>query len=703
MGSINPVTSLEIEDGIAVLSFNSPPVNALSVVVREGLRDGVAAVKADPSARALVIICEGRTFFAGFDIVEFDTGLKQPNLLDVLTEIEFSSKPVVAAIHGTALGGGLELALACHYRMAVPSAKLGLPEVNLGLLPAGGGTQRLPRIVGVETALDMITSGRPIGAEAAYRTTLLDEMVAEGNLRSGAVAFAKGVLEQGRPSARIRDRDERLAEARAKPELFDQFRKANAARFRGLKAPGHIIRAIEAAVNLPFEQGMKEEERLFFELYRGEQTEALRYSFFAERETKKVPGLPPNTPTRPIASVGIIGAGTMGGGIAMNFLNIGLPVVIVERSQEALDRGLSVIRRNYETTAAKGRMKPEDVASRMALLKGTVDLTRLGDCDLLVEAVFENMDVKKDMFRRLDGIAKEGAILATNTSFLDVNEIAAVTRRPESVIGLHFFSPANVMRMLEVVRGAKTDRSAVATAMQIARKIGKVAVLTGVCHGFIASRLMEKRSKEADALVLEGAMPWDVDRVLFDYGMPMGQFAMVDLVGLDVIGWSPSTTKSATIVEVLNENGRHGQKSGSGYYDYDEKRRASPSAFTETVIRDFSARHGIVRLPISDEEILERCLYPVINEGAKVLEEGIALRSSDIDVALQFGYGWPAYRGGPMFEADRIGLPTVLERLKALEASHGERFRPSPLIERLAAEGKRLRSFAALQAPGTPT
>jgi 3-hydroxyacyl-CoA dehydrogenase len=514
------------------------------------------------------------------------------------------------------------------------------------------------------------------------------------------VAFAKGILDQGRPLARIRDRDEHLAAARVKPGLFEQFRKANAARFRGLKAPGHIIRAIEAAVNLPFDEGMKEEERLFHELYSGEQTEALRYSFFAEREAAKMPDLPQGTPTQPIASVGVIGAGTMGGGIAMNFLNIGLPVVIVERSQEALDRGLAVIRKNYETTAAKGRMKPEDVEVRMELLKGTVDLASLGGCDLLVEAVFENMEVKKDMFGRLDRIARDGAILATNTSFLDVNEIAAATRRPESVIGLHFFSPANVMRMLEVVRGAKTDRSVVATAMQLARKIGKVAVLTGVCHGFIANRLMEKRSKEADALVLEGAMPWDVDRVLFDYGMPMGQFAMVDLVGLDVIGWSPATTNSATIVEVLNENGRHGQKSGSGYYDYDERRRASPSAFTETVIREFSAKHRIARRPVSDEEILERCLYPIINEGAKVLEEGIALRSSDIDVALQFGYGWPAYRGGPMFEADRIGLPKVLERLKALEVRHGERYRPAALIERLVAEGKLLRSFAASRVPG---
>jgi 3-hydroxyacyl-CoA dehydrogenase len=695
MGSINSVTNLELDDGIAVLTVNSPPVNALSVPVREGLRDGVAAVKADPAARALIIICEGRTFFAGFDIAEFDSGLKQPNLLDVLSEIELFAKPVVAAIHGTALGGGLELALACHYRVAVPSAKLGLPEVHLGLLPAGGGTQRLPRLVGVDSALDMITSGRPIGAEAACKATLVDAVVGEGQLRKGALAFARKIVDERRPLSRVRDRDERLAKARAKPDLFEQFRKAGASRFRGQKAPEHIIRAIEAAVNLPFEQGMKEEERLFYELYSGEQTQAMRYSFFAEREAAKLPDLPAGTPIRPIASVGVVGAGTMGGGIAMNFLNIGLPVLIVERNQEALDRGISIIRKNYETTAAKGRMKPEDVESRMALLDGTVDLTKLRDCDLLVEAVFENMDVKKEIFGRIDDVAKQGAILATNTSFLDVNEIASATRRPESVIGLHFFSPANVMRMLEVVRGAKTDRTVVATAMQFARKIGKVAVLTGVCHGFIANRLMEKRSKEANALILEGAMPWDVDRVLYDYGMPMGQFAMVDLVGLDVIGWSPATTRSATIVEVLNENGRHGQKSGRGYYDYDDKRRASPSAFTETIIRDFSTKRGIARRPISDEEIFERCLYPVINEGAKVLAEGIALRSSDIDVALQFGYGWPAYRGGPMFEADRIGLPKVLERLKALELRYGERFRPSALIERLVAERQTLRSFAA--------
>ena len=519
MGSINSVTNLELEDGIAVLSINSPPVNALSVPVREGLRDGVAAVKADASARALVLICEGRTFFAGFDIAEFDTGMKEPNLLDVLREIEFFEKPVVAAIHGTALGGGLELALACHYRVAVPSAKLGLPEVHLGLLPAGGGTQRLPRLVGVETALDMITSGRLIGAEAARKATLVDAVVQEGQLRRGALAFAKEILEQKRPLARVRDRDERLAEALAKPELFEQFRKANAARFRGQTAPGNIISSIEAAVKLPFEQGMKEEERLFYELYNGEQTKALRYSFFAERGAAKLPGLRSGSPAHPIDSVGVIGAGTMGGGIAMNFLNIGLPVVIVERNQEALDRGLAIIRKNYETTAAKGRMKAEDVVSRMALLKGTLELASLAACDLVVEAVFENMEVKKETFGRLDAVAKQGAILATNTSFLDVNEIAAATRRPESVIGLHFFSPANVMRMLEVVRGAKTDRNVVATAMQLARKIGKVAVLTGVCHGFIANRLMEKRSKEANALILEGAMPWDVDRVLYDLSL----------------------------------------------------------------------------------------------------------------------------------------------------------------------------------------
>jgi len=693
MGSINAVTDLTREGDVAVLTVDSPPVNALSLEVRLGLRAGVARAQVTPSIRALVIDCGGRTFFASADITEFDSGLKEPNLLVVLADIEGSSKPVVAAIHGTALGGGLELALACHYRVAVPSAKFGLPEVHLGLLPGAGGTQRLPRIVGVEAALDMIATGRSIGASAAEQAGLVDELAAEGTLRQHAVAFARRVLAEERPLSRVRDRDARLTEARAKPELFDAFRKANAANVRGFKAPENIVKAVEAAVNLPFDEGMKAELRLFYELYEGDQSAAQRYAFFAERAAAKTPF--DSQTARRIASVGVVGAGTMGGGISMNFLNIGLPVVIVERSRETLDRGLATIRANYETTAAKGRMRREDVAIRMGLLKGALDLVELKDCDLVIEAVFENMEVKKDVFRRLDDVAKDGAILATNTSFLDVNEIAAVTRRPESVIGLHFFSPANVMRMLEVVRGAKTDGGIVATAMRLAKSIGKAAVLTGVCHGFIANRLMEKRSQEADALVLEGAIPWDVDRVLYNYGIPMGQFAMMDLVGLDVIGWSPEATNSASIVEILNENGRHGQKSGRGFYDHDEKRRPSPSAFTEQAIRDFSREHGIERRAISDDEIFERCLYPVINEGAKVLDEGVALRSSDIDVALLFGYGWPSYRGGPMFEADRIGLPKVLERLRALEARHGERFTPAPLIERLVARGGRLRDAAA--------
>ncbi len=684
---LNAVTTISVEGDVAIVTLNSPPVNALSAPVREGLTLGINAALADSAVKSVVLICDGRTFIAGADITEFGKAPVGPSLQDVQNTIENASKPVVAAIHGTALGGGLEVALTCHYRVAVPSAKCGLPEVNLGLLPGAGGTQRLPRIVGAAKALEMMTTGQHVGAKACLAMGLVDELAEEGKLRETAVAFAKKIVAEGRPLKRVRDLEDKVLADRANPGLFAEFRKANARKFRGFMAPESNIKCIEAAVNLPFDEGMAVERKLFMELMTGSQSAAQRYVFFAERQAAKIPDVGDDVAILPVKKVGVIGAGTMGGGISMNFLNAGFAVTIVETQQAALDRGIATIRKNYENTAKKGRLTQADVETRMGLLTGTLALEDLADCDLIIEAVFENMDIKKDVFGRLDKIAKAGAILASNTSYLDVNEIASATTRPESVIGLHFFSPANVMRLLEIVRGAATSKEVIATSMQIGKKIGKVAVLVGVCPGFVGNRILSQRQREAQKLVMEGAMPWDIDRVLFDFGFPMGPFAMSDLAGLD-IGWSKENSKSSTIREVLCEMDRRGQKSGSGYYDYDENRNAIPSPVVEKIILDFAAKQGINRRDISDEEILERCVYPMINEGAKILEEGMAIRASDIDIVWLNGYGWPLYRGGPMFYGDLIGLPKVLEKMKAFQAQMGDEFKPSALLERLVAEGK---------------
>lgn len=692
MAAINGVTDLSSDGEIAVLTLDSPPVNALSADVRDGLKAGVEAAMADSAVKAVVLICAGRTFIAGADISEFGKAPRGASLFDVQAAIEDAAKPVVAAIHGTALGGGLEVALTCHYRVAVPSAKLGLPEVKLGLLPGAGGTQRLPRIVGVEKALDMMTGGAPMGAKDALSTGLVDELAPEDDLRGAALAFARRVLAEGRPLKRVRDQNEKLEAARGRPELFSDFRRANARKFRGFEAPEAIIKTVEAAVNLPFDEAIKEERRLFAGLVSGTQSAAQRYVFFAERQVWKVPDVPESTPTLPVNKVGIIGAGTMGGGIAMNFANVGIPVTIVEVKEEALNRGLGVIRKNYENTAKKGRLKPEDVETRVGLISGALELESLADCDLIIEAVFENMAVKKDIFGRLDTIAKPGAILATNTSALDINEIATATSRPEAVIGLHFFSPANVMRLLEVVRAEKTSNEVIATSMGIAKRIGKIAALVGVCPGFVGNRMLFQRQREAQKLVLEGAMPWDVDRVLYDFGFPMGPFAMSDLAGLD-IGWSEETNKSETIRDKLCEQGRRGQKTGAGYYDYDENRNARPSEVTEGVIREMVAAKGSNLRQISDEEILQRCIYPMINEGAKILEEGKAIRASDIDIVWLNGYGWPVYRGGPMFYGDTVGLAHVVETMERFAAEMGDDFAVSPLLKRLAREGKRFQDL----------
>jgi 3-hydroxyacyl-CoA dehydrogenase len=678
----------EVEDGVAVLTLDNPPVNALSQGVRQGLKEGVARALADDAAHSIVIHCKGSTFIAGADITEFSSGLVEPGLHEVLEAMDDSAKPVVAAIHGTALGGGLETALSCHFRVAVASAKLGLPEVNLGLLPGAGGTQRLPRVVGVEKALQMVTSGVPVSAAEALETGLVDRIV-EGDLRAGALAFAREKVAEGAQLVRIRDRDDKLQAARKNPELFDRFRQSIARKTRGFLAPEYNIRCIEAAVNQPFDEGMKTEGKLFMELMSGPQSAAQQYFFFAERQAGKIPDVPKDTSEIPIAKVGVIGSGTMGGGIAMNMVNVGIPVTIVEVKREALERGLGVIRKNYENTARKGRISEADVARRMELIDGSLDLADLADCDLVIEAVFEDMAVKKDIFTRLDGIAKPGAILASNTSALDINEIAAVTSRPESVIGLHFFSPANVMKLLEVVRGDKTSKEVIKTCMAFAKRIRKVAVLVGVCHGFVGNRILFVRQYQAEQLALEGAPPHRIDRVLYDFGFPMGAFQMSDLAGLD-IGWNAATSKGATVRERLCEMDRRGQKTSAGYYDYDENRTPTPAPIVQELYAEFAAKAGITQREISDEEILERCILPMINEGAKILEEGIAIRASDIDVVYVYGYGWPVYRGGPMHYANSLGLDKVVEKLRAYQQSSGSDFwQPSRYLVDLAEKGGR--------------
>jgi len=694
MTEINSVTTLTHDGDIAVLTLNSPPVNALSAKVREGLFDGFKAAAAS-DAKAIVLICEGRTFIAGADITEFGGAMAGPSLFDVQDTMEGSPKPVIAAIHGTALGGGLEVALCAHYRVAVPSARLGLPEVALGLLPGAGGTQRLPRIVGVEKALEMVTSGQHVPAKQALAMGLVDELVEEGQLLEGALAFARKAVAEAKPLVKVRDNNAKLEAAKGHPEIFAEFRKANARKFRGFLAPENNIKAVEAAVNsASFDEGLKAERKLFTELMMGPQSAAQRYYFFAERQANKIPDVPDDTPVRPIKSVGIIGAGTMGGGIAMNFANAGIPVIIVEQEQAPLDRGLGVIRKNYERTASRGGITEAQVEQRTGLITGSLDMNDFKDVDLVIEAVFERMDIKKAIFQRLDAICKPGAILATNTSALNIDEIASVTKRPEDVIGLHFFSPANVMKLLEIVRADHTAKDVIATSMKLAKQIGKVAVLVGVTPGFVGNRILGQRQREAQKLVMEGAMPWDVDRVLYDFGFPMGPFAMSDLAGLD-IGWVKENSKGETIRDVLCEMDRRGQKTGAGYYDYDENRNAKPSPIAEKIINDFIVKSGANPRKISDAEILERCVYPMINEGAKILEEGKAIRPSDVDVVWVNGYGWPVYRGGPMHYGDQVGPDKVLAKMQEFQAKMGDTFKPSALLERLVAEGKKFSDIKA--------
>ncbi|MCJ7832794.1 MAG: 3-hydroxyacyl-CoA dehydrogenase NAD-binding domain-containing protein, partial [Deltaproteobacteria bacterium] len=592
MTKITDVVDLEKQGEIAVLMNNNPPVNALSVGVRKGMADGVKAAMEDDSVKALVIACAGRTFIAGADITEFGKPPQEPGLEVPFGLIENGKKPVIAAIHGTALGGGLETAMVCHFRVAVPSARFGLPEVLLGLLPGAGGTQRLPLIVGVEKAIQMIATGTQISAKEAIQEGLIDEII-EGDLVTGAVAFAKKVLAEGRPLRKIRDRREKVDAVKGKPEIFAEARKSFARSKRGFEAPQACIDAVEAAVNLPIEEGLKKERELFAKLMMGSQSAAQRYAFFAEREVAKIPDVPADTAQITINKVGIVGAGTMGGGIAMNCANVGIPVIMMEVNQQLLDRGLGICRKNYENTAAKGRITKEDVEKRLSLIKGTLSLDDFADVDLVIEAVYENMGLKKEIFAKLDRICKPGAILASNTSALNINEIASATKRPESVIGLHFFSPANVMRLLEVVRGEKTAKNVIATSMAFGKRIQKIAVLVGVCQGFVGNRMLYERSRETNKMILESGSPQQIDKVIFDFGFPMGPFTMSDLAGLD-IGWNKAASKGATLRERLCEAGRLGQKTSAGFYDYQPGNRTPiPSPLVEKMIKDFAAEHNI--------------------------------------------------------------------------------------------------------------
>ena len=679
----SPISTAKHHD-ILVVTSNNPPVNALGAAVRQGLVAAIEQAEADDSIKAVVIRCEGQTFFAGADITEFGKPPVMPWLPEVVDRIENCTKPVVAAIHGTALGGGLEIALGCHYRVAVPTARFGVPEVKLGLLPGAGGTQRLPRVAGVPKALEMVTGGAMISAKEAHDIGLVDRIV-EGDLVQHGVAYAE-VVKDIRPLPKSSARQDKVEGI--DPSVFAEFRKANARKFRGFDAPESNIKAVEAAVAKPFAEGVIDERRLFMELMTGGQARAQQYFFFAERKAAKIDGIPEATKPRDIKRVGVIGAGTMGGGISMNFLSAGIPVTIVEMAQDALDRGTATVRKNYEATAAKGRMSAEQVEQAMGALNPTLDFDSLADCDLIIEAVFEQMEIKKEIFGRLDKIAKPGAILASNTSYLNVDEIAAATSRPQDVVGLHFFSPANIMKLLEVVRGAKTAPDVLVTAMALAKRIKKVAVVAGVCHGFIGNRILRPRQVEATKLLLEGATPEQIDRVHVEFGMPMGPFQMADLAGVD-IGWHRDPTRIENIRDALAAEGRWGQKKNAGFYDYDDKRRPSPSARVQEIIDDFRARQGVEKRDISDQEIVERTLYTMVNEGAKILEEGMAQRASDIDVVWIYGYGWPVYRGGPMHWADAEGLDKIVAGLKNQEARMGPDFSFSQLLLDKAAKGEK--------------
>ena len=692
---MSEVAKLDRHDIVGIVTIDSPPVNALSAAVRGGILDNVKAAIADPEIKVIVLTCGGRTFIAGADITEFGKPPKPPALNDVLSTIENSPKPVIAAIHGTALGGGLEVALACHYRVATKDAKLGLPEVKLGLLPGAGGTQRLPRAVGPELAVKMIVGGDPIGAAEAHKAGLIEEIV-EGPA-SGAEAFARKVVAENRPLRKLRDDDSKLAAAKADRSIFTNAVAAITKKSRGLEAPFAAADAVGYAIDLPFDEGLKREREGFLKLLTSDQSKAQRYAFFAEREAAKIAGVPEGTKGRKVDRVAIIGAGTMGGGIAMSFANAGIPVTLIETAEEQLKRGMCVMQKNWEATAARGGIPADAPAKRMALIDGKVGLEHVKDADLVIEAVFETMAVKKEVFGKLDQYAKPGAVLASNTSYLNIDAIAAETSRPQDVLCMHFFSPANVMKLCEIVRAEKTAPDALVTAVSIARKIAKVPAVVGVCDGFVGNRMLAQRGKQAEKLLFEGALPQQVDAVVTKFGMPMGPFAMGDLAGLD-IGWRSRKDRGikSEIADALCEAGRFGQKTGKGYYKYEAGSRAPlPDPDVEKLIDETLAKLGLKCRAVSDEEILERMMYPMINEGAKILAEGIAARPSDIDVVWLYGYGWPIYRGGPMYWADSVGLKHIAERLAFYaKETNDPSLEPAPLLKKLADEGKTFASLA---------
>lgn len=671
---------------IAIVTIDNPPVNAMSFHVREPLMAALDALRDDASVAGIVLACAGRTFVAGADITEFGKPMQKPELRDLIAALETLGKPAVAAIHGTALGGGLELALGCHYRVADASAKLGLPEVKLGILPGGGGTVRLPRLVGALKALDMIVSGTPISARDALASGLV-EAVVEGDLVAKAIVFAREQAKSGKPVA-VRDRNELIANADL--AAFDARAAELAKKARGLEAPVACVQSVRNALTLPFDEALAGERELFARLVAGDQSKAQRHLFFAEREASKVPGVGKDVKPRDIARVGIIGAGTMGGGIAMAFVNGGIPVTLLEMSREALDRGLGMIDKNYAISVSRGSLTEDAKAKRLAAFTASTDYADLADCDLIIEAVFEEMAVKKEVFGKIQAVAKPGAILATNTSYLDVNEIAASTSRPQDFLGLHFFSPANVMKLLEIVRGAETAPDVLATALAVAKKISKVPVVVGVCHGFVGNRMLGARGAETEALLLEGASPQQIDKVFTDFGWPMGPFQMWDLAGLD-IGWRnrKAQGKTAVIADTLCEQGRFGQKTGRGFYLYESgSRTPTPDPEVAALIEAKAKELGIERREISAEEIIERTLYPMINEGAKILEEGIAARASDIDIVWVNGYGFPIGKGGPMFWAGLEGFAKIVERLEYWHGRTGkDAFRPAGLLRQAVETG----------------
>ena len=693
LGEMSDATQYVVRDGVAVITLDNPPVNGLNNAMRAGLMQHLKAADADTAVKAVVIVGSAKAFSGGADIREFNAPRLKPDLPAVNDQQDAMGKPLVAAIGGFALGGGLELALGCHYRVAAPKAQLGLPEVKLGILPGSGGTQRLPRVIPMAEAVKMMTTGNPIPAEKAKELGLVDE-IAQGDLLQAAIQFARSRV--GQPLPRIRDARAKLDED---PQtFFARVREQVAKESKGYPAPLLIVECAEAAVTLPFDEGRRLERANFDKLVAGPESKALRHMFFAERQTSKIPDVPEDTPVREVKGVAVVGAGTMGGGIAMSFANAGIPVTLVDMTEEALNRGINLIKKNYSATVEKGRLTQADMDKRIGLIRGSTDLGSVANADMVIEAVFERMDVKQELFRKLDGMAKKGAILATNTSTLDVDQIAAATRRPSDVVGTHFFSPANVMRLLEVVRGRETAKDVLATTMKLGKRLKKVPVVSGVCDGFIGNRMLEKYTQQAYFLIDEGASPQQVDGALQRWGMAMGPFTMYDMAGND-IGWEIRKRRYrerpdfvySRVADRVCELGRFGQKTGKGFYRYEPgSRRPIPDPEVDAIIEKYRNEIGVKPRQISDEEIVQRCLYALANEGARILEEGIALRASDIDMVYLTGYGFPPYRGGPMFYADTVGLPKVLAAIEQFRKGYqGAQWKPAPLLVRLAEAGKR--------------